>query len=215
MASWACLYYMPYANSLTSCSADILEGLHNGFRLGSCSINKRAEVAVAVQSKARGNTHMTRHVWQDNVSKQQTQVPDSLASSSIVTFEQFLEWASNTFPSALNFTLTILGHGGRVHQVSPDEDPGYGGVDADGLQWMDIADIGPALARFNARVTDRLRLVFLQNCCKSTIEVLSFLQANGLSLYVMASQTVLGAPNTYYAPLIQSLFTQPDCSGSV
>jgi hypothetical protein len=103
----------------------------------------------------------------------------------------------------------ILGHGGQPHQVCPDEDEGIAGEggwcrrDCDGLVWMPMAGLSSALAGHHALTGRRVRLVYFQNCAKA---VLSTLHASkDCAEHVLASQSILGAPNDYYSRLVEWL----------
>jgi hypothetical protein len=96
-----------------------------------------------------------------------------------------------------------MGHGGGAMEFCPEEVAGGGG----GLRWLDVAAAAAELARFNASVSGRLGFVFLQNCCKATLPALWPLRH--LHCLLIASPTIIAAPNTYYAALIHHVCTCP------
>lgn len=135
-------------------------------------------------------------------------VPDSQNSASVETFRNFLLSGKSGFR---NYLVVILGHGGRIHEICPDEYP----TNEHGQEalWMNTMEIAEALHIFNMSKCDgRLRLIFLQNCCKSSLSVIQNFSMLS-SVFVLASQTILSAPNHYYIPLLKSLFANPTPSG--
>jgi hypothetical protein len=127
-------------------------------------------------------------------------------ASSISSFRSFLSWASGFVAADAQVGLVVLGHGGGVMQICPEEVTMGSGA----LRWMDLDDASAALVEFNAGVGGRLAFVFLQNCCKATLPALwSF---RHLQCRIVASPTIIGAPNTYYSALIFHLFTCPSAS---
>ena len=95
----------------------------------------------------------------------------------------------------------ILGHGGSVLQICPDESPSdQEEKDADGLAWMSINDISSHVSLFSRQLRERqkfLRLLYLQSCCRASVNILeSFIvkesYASLSDVFVLAAQTILG-----------------------
>ena len=61
-------------------------------------------------------------------------------------------------------------------------------------RWMNIHDVANIISDF--RKDNQVDLIFLQNCCKGTLEA-NYTFRN-CTEYILSSQTVLGAPNYYY-----------------
>jgi hypothetical protein len=123
-----------------------------------------------------------------------------LDASCISSFESFLSWASEHAATAAHICVAIMGHGGGVMHICPEEVTA-GSVAA--LRWMDVGAAAAALTKFNDTVGGRIGLVFLQNCCKSTLHALW--PFRHLHCSVVASPAIIGAPNTH-------LFTCPTAS---
>ena len=74
---------------------------------------------------------------------------------------------------------------------------------------MTVEQVAQGIHDFGARVS----MLFFQNCFKASLT--SFLPFKDISyLYVLASQTILGAPNNYHCSFLISLFCRPSVSGA-
>jgi hypothetical protein len=100
-------------------------------------------------------------------------------------------------------SLQVMGHGGGAMQFCPEETVSGGTA----LRWMDVAEAAAELARFNSSLAGRLGLIFLQNCCKATLP--AFWPFRHLDCCLVASPTIIAAPNSYYASLIHHVSTCP------
>jgi hypothetical protein len=80
-------------------------------------------------------------------------------------------------------------------------------------QWLPAAEAGRIVADFNEKVEGRVKLLFLQQCGRATIQNLyNFLHA---AEHIMASPVIVGAPNTYYTKTLASLAHDPNTTGDV
>jgi len=196
---WVLLYWMPYDNNLWPFGSFIIQMLTSGAQ--------SEKILVVVESDLRGAEQLSRRV----ITKGQVvelQQLDTANSGSEDVFAEYLSWAQSQF-SAEKWAIVFLGHGGRLDEISPDE---HSGSDSgQRIQWMNIEKVANIIVDFNRKINDRMELVFLQNCCKGTIEThYTFRDA---AKYTLSSQTVLGAPNYYYEPLLQFLGGQPEING--
>jgi len=193
---WILLYWMPYDNDLSRFGQPILQMLIKGVQSDN--------VLVVVESDFWGASNLSRRViTKDNVDVQQLETANSASED---VFAEYLNWAKSQFV-ADNWAIIFLGHGGRLDQVSPDNNPGLGTR----TQWMNIQNIRDVVAQFNQDINDRVELFFFQNCNKGTIEAHYTLQ--DVAEYTLSSQKILGAPNHYYEPLLQFLGHSPKVNG--
>ena len=210
LLSWSILIYMPYANDLSSCAEPIIASISTGMQQGTSVENKLGKVSVYLQRKCRGQAAMRRDFWDSSFCAKQSYCnhisdwaePSSHNSSSVITFSNFLNWVGTTGLNSSNYLIIILGHGGSILEICPDEDFS---------SWLSLEDAAIALHSFNLLVKNNLRMLFLQNCCKSSLSAIHSLRSLS-AVHVLASPTILAAPNEYYCSLIQSLFVNPNCT---
>jgi hypothetical protein len=77
---------------------------------------------------------------------------------------------------------------------------------------MNIVELANVLSRLNREIDNHLELIFLQNCCKGTIE--AHYTFRNSAKFTLSSQTTLGAPNDYYEGLLGYLVDDPSISGA-
>jgi hypothetical protein len=195
---WVFLYWMPYDNNLSIFAKPILDQLTRGVNA--------PEVAVVVEADGIDSSHLTRFLIACDGTT--TTVLETTNSADIATFEEYLTWARTQF-HADHWVLVFLGHGGRLDQISPDDHPDPGS--AQNRQWLSIQDLSEAIQRFNSAIGSAIELLFLQNCCKGTLE--AHYMFHDVARYTMASQTVLGAPNYYYEQVLQFVAEHADVDG--
>ena len=83
----------------------------------------------------------------------------------------------------------------------------------DSGKWLRASEAAKVVAGFNQKTDRRVRLLFLQQCGRATIQNLyNFADA---AEYTMASPLVVGAPNTYYTKTIASAAQDPNITGEV
>jgi hypothetical protein len=162
---------------------------------------------------------MTRHSW-TSMGYSSCSVGEATSSSNHTSFASFLTWAftrsQEVCPLSANFCCIILGHGGGRFQICPDETPDPTEEvrsGSSGTAWMDAGHVGASLRRLNEQLLlqqKELKLLFLQNCCRASLSMLQSFSGQALRrMFVLASQTILGAPNNYYRALLVSLFSDP------
>jgi hypothetical protein len=140
--------------------------------------------------------------------KNEIQTLEDTNSGSEKVFAEYLNWAKSQF-QAKKWAIVVLGHGGRLDEISPDEHPIPDVSSA--TQWMNIQKLSNIVANFNNQVEKRVELFFFQNCNKGTIEANYTFKST--AKYTLSSQVLLGAPNYYYEPLFKFIGSNPDING--
>ena len=192
---WVVLYWMPYDNNLADFGEPIVEMLTRG--------THDSEIAVVVQSDYWGDPKMRRrHLVNGIINEIDVTGEDS---SDVTAFSAYLDWAEQTF-EAEHWAVIVVGHGGRINQVSPDDH----GVTRQTQTWMRVDQFAKAISSFNRSTHGRVELLFFQNCNKATLEVVY--EARHCARYTLASQLNLGAPNYYYQGFLNCL-KNPSISG--
>ncbi|NJK27848.1 MAG: clostripain family protease [Coleofasciculaceae cyanobacterium SM2_3_26] len=185
---WVVLYWMPYDNDLSRFGEPIADMLAKG--------TKHSDAVVALQSDYWGDTHMRRRVFA-NGATQEFEVT-AADSSDILNFAAYLDWARTTF-EAEHWAVIVVGHGGRINEISPDDD----GATRRSRQWMWVDWFADVVSQFNRAIGGRVELLFFQNCHKATLEVVY--EVRECARYTLASQLLLGAPNYYYEGFLRRL----------
>jgi hypothetical protein len=180
---WALLYWIPYDNDLSRFREPVLDMLQQGAG--------RSDARVAVQVDAPELGSMQRVVFAREGAR--TSRAPGADSSSAEELAQFLTWAAQAVP-AHNYAIFILGHGGDVDELSQDRTS---------QGWMRIDALAAALERFKTEIGEKPALVYLQCCNKGTIE--TYYALRDCAHVTLAAQSLLGAPNFYYEPLLRSL----------
>lgn len=197
---WLLFYWMPYDNDLWRYGPPIVQMLARGAQ--------GENTLVVVVSDLSGEDYLTRRIITKGEIAETHQLPTA-DSSSVQIYAEQLEWIRSRF-DANRWAAIFLGHSGRLDEVSPDEQPLEG--KRSWIQWMNIVQLADVLSGFNRSLDNRMELLFLQNCCKGTIEVhYSFRNS---AKFTLSSQTVLGAPNYYYERLLGSLVDNPYITGA-
>jgi hypothetical protein len=195
---WMFLYWMPYDNNLWIFGEPILKMLQNGVQSDN--------IAVAVQGKLSGESQLSRHlIFKNRLDTQKLAATDSASET---VFAEYLQWAKSQF-NVKKWAIVILGHGGKLDQISPDEHP-VPGTPSD-TKWMNIHQLSQVTEKFNRAVGGKVELFFFQNCNKGTLE--AYYTLRHAAKYTLASQMLLGAPNYYYEPLLQFLGNNPEIDG--
>jgi hypothetical protein len=185
---WVILYWMPYDNDLVRFGEPIVQMLTQG--------TQNSDVAVVVQSDYWGDKKMRRRQLIDgNISEINITGEDS---SDISIFHDYLNWANKTF-TAENWAIIVVGHGGKINEISPDDH----GVSSQVQTWMRIDQFANVVEQFNQKINSKVELLFFQNCNKATLEVIY--EARNCARYTLASQLTLGAPNYYYQGFLNAL----------
>jgi hypothetical protein len=121
------------------------------------------------------------------------------------TLEEQLKWTREHY-KAKHYAVVFLDHGNRLDEMSYDENPGEGAK-----EWLKLPQVAPILAQFRKDVSNRLELVFIQQCGKGALE--NFHAMRSTAPFVMASQTVVGAPNYYYTAALKAVCAKPEIDG--
>jgi Clostripain family len=185
---WVVLYWMPYDNDLSHFGEPIIQMLRNE--------SPSPHISVVVQSDYWGDRTMRRRQISDG---KIYEIPLTKEDSSDASnLSAYLNWAHQTF-DADHWAVIVVGHGGKINEISPDDH-----TQNDGQRtWMKVDQFAAAVSRFNQKTGDRVELLFLQNCTKSTLEVIY--ETRNCARYTLASQFILGAPNYYYSGFLQHL----------
>jgi len=186
---WVILYWMPYDNDLVRFGEEIIEMITRG--------NRSSEIAVVVQSDYWGDTHMRRRLIVEG-KIEEIGVILGEDSSDISAFSNYLDWANQNF-EAEHWAVIIVGHSGRMNEISPDDRGGTNQTPS----WMKVDSFANVLSQFNQTMNRRVELLFFQNCNKATLEVIY--EARNCAKYTLASQLLLGAPNYYYGGFLRRL----------
>ncbi len=188
---WLLIYYMSYDNNLEGCGPVILDGLQEGAKEG--------PLAVTVLADFRDRDGLRRIVLSPEGRQERKLETDNSASESVL--EEYVAWAAKSFP-AKRYAVVFLDHGGELDEMSGE------GISK---KWLSARKVGPLLRKFREDVGGKVELVFLQQCGRGSIDNLYNFRGAGAA--VMASQTSVGAPNTYYAPTLRWLAKHPASGG--
>lgn len=192
---WVILYWMPYDNDLVLYGELIVEMLTRG--------TYNSDTAVIIQSDYWGDSKMRRRQLINGTISEFDVVGED--SSNASAFAAYLDWANQSF-EANNWAVIVVGHGGKISEVSPDNHSTIHRT----RTWMKIDQFASAVSNFNQAVGRRVKLLFFQNCNKATLEVLY--ESRNCAQYTLASQLTLGAPNYYYEGFLKRL-QEPSVSG--
>ena len=206
---WVFVYYMSYDNDLSSYGEVILRDLRNGLSNSKIAVVVQADFIDSKGMKriglyhANGKTHRKETILRSEDSADEAEL------------RKYLKWVRKKW-IAKNYCIIFLNHGGRLNHMCKDNKPfrnrkknrqfGSG-------KWLRGSDVGEIVAGFNQETDCKVRLVFLQQCGRASIQDLyNFADA---AEYVMASPLVVGAPNTYYTKTIASVAQDPNITGEV
>lgn len=196
---WTFVYYMSYDNNLEGCGRPILDMLGKGVTA--------PNVVVTCQADFTDEEGMRRYVLTKDGERVE-QVPGE-GSAEEETLREYLDWARRTHP-AKKVALVFLDHGGRLGQMSNDDNPGREG----GQEWLEVEETSRVVADFRAAVKregGEVELLFLQQCGKGTLE--NYYAFRDSARVVMGSQTVVGAPNYYYTETLRWAAANPGGDG--
>lgn len=196
---WVVLYWMPYDNDLSRFGEFIIEMLTHG--------TQNSEVAVIVQSDYWGDPRMRRRRLTDGKMYEADITGED--SSDVAAFSAYLDWAGQTF-EAEHWAVVVMGHGGRINEVSPDDHKLTNKLSDRPRTWMGVDQFAEAVSRFNRAINEQVELLFFQNCNKATVEVVY--EVRNCARYTLASQLTLGAPNDYYEGFLNTL-KEPSIDG--
>jgi hypothetical protein len=188
------VYYLPYDNDLDRHADGVLDALERGLPAGD-------EVAVVALLDRAGDGGLERHTI-TRAGREVERLGGDRSSDPRMLVE-LLEHARRALP-ARRYAVVLAGHGGAEGRWAYDAtDP----VE----RWMSLADAAAAVRAFRARPEVVVDLLFMQQCGRAAMPTLSAFA--GTADVVMASQTVVGAPNRYYGGMLAHLAVEPDADG--
>jgi hypothetical protein len=204
---WVFIYYMSYDNDLNPFGRTILNDLRKGI------INSK--IAVAVQTDFIDSKGMKRIglYYSNGKSQRQEIILKSEDSADPAELRKYLKWVHKNF-KANNYCIIFLNHGGTLNNMCLDQKPFKNQNEnkqfASG-KWLNANEVGKILREFNQKTDGKVRLLFLQQCARATIQNLyNFADA---APYIMASPLRVDAPNTYYTKTLTSVANNPNITG--
>jgi hypothetical protein len=206
---WVFVYYMSYDNDLSSYGEVILRDLRNGL--------SNSKIAVVVQADFIDSKGMKRIglYYADGKAHRKETILKSEDSADEAELRKYLEWVRRKW-IAKKYCIIFLDHGGALNHMCKDNKPfrnhnrnqQYGSG-----KWLRASEAAKIVASFNRKTDRKVRLLFLQQCGRATIQNLyNFADA---AEYIMASPLVVGAPNTYYTKTIASVSQYPNVTGEI
>jgi hypothetical protein len=193
VVEWTLAFYLPYDNDLAPLAAEIEAQVRAGLT------GERAAATLLVDGP--GEADMRRVSVGPGGAAVERLAGDDATDPAV--FESFLRWTAATRP-ARHYALFLLGHGGRAGEIGVDRHRGPGRA----AGWADAEAFGAALRRLAADLAPaRLEVLVLQQCGRGSVEALWPFRAT--APLVLASETFVGAPNTYYRPLGEAVSTRP------
>ncbi len=187
---------MSYDNDLAHHAETILDDLHRA------SID--TEIAVSILLDTRDARGLRRVTLTSDGRRDERLASEDSASTDVL--DTHLDWVRANL-SARHTMVAFLDHGGGMDEMCWDWDPGDGG----GPRWMSARAIAPVLEQFRTESAGEVDLLFLQQCGRASAGNLhTFRDA---APWILASQGVIGAPNTYYANTLAWLDAHPDAGG--
>jgi hypothetical protein len=197
---WTFVYYMSYDNNLEGCGRPILDMLGKGVTT--------PNLVVTCQADFTADDGQHRYTFTSEQGERVEPVAGE-GSAEEETLRDYLEWARVTYP-AKRMALVFLDHGGRLGQMSNDDNPGREG----GQNWLEVHETSRVVAAWREAVKkdgNEVELMFLQQCGKGTLE--NYYGFRDAARVIMGSQTVVGAPNYYYTKALQWAAANPAGTG--
>jgi hypothetical protein len=200
---------MSYDNDLSPYGKVILNDLSKGL--------SNSKVAVVVQADFVDSSGMKRislyHA--DGKTHRKDVAVKSEDSADETELKKYLKWVRKKWV-AENYCIVFLDHGGKLNQMCKDNKPFKDHIKnrqfASG-KWLDASKAAKVVVSFNQAVDCKVRLLFLQQCGRATIQNLyNFADAGE---YIMASPLIVGAPNTYYTKTIDSISHDSNITGEI
>jgi hypothetical protein len=206
---WVFVYYMSLDNNLSIWGQRVLKDLERGI------VNSK--VAVVVQADF-GDTGGMRRVTMRRVEgevQREEIVLDSEDSADESELRKYFEWVEKEWDGE-NYAVIFPNHGGRLNEMCSDEKP-FKNQDENKQfvsgKWLRSSEVGKIAVEFNEKTGGKVRLLFLQQCGRGSVENLcNFVDSAD---YILASPTSVGAPNTYYTAMVTSAALNGDIGGDV
>lgn len=201
---WLFVFIVPNDNDLDRNTGHIIEQIRGSLR--------GDEVAATMLVDRRDSLGLEQIAATS--SSLESERLDTEDSTDVETLQRFLTWSSERFP-ADRTALCLLGHGGRIDEVLFDLAPEAarsGGERSAAPSWASQRDVARAIRRWKRSLRQqRLDLLFLHQCGRGTLEGLYHLRDT--SDVIVLSETFVGAPNTYYGPLLELAAANPELDG--
>ena len=206
---WVFVYYMSYDNDLSSFGEVILGDLENGL--------SNSKIAVVVQADfidSKGVKRIGLYYAGGKARRKET-ILKSEDSADEAELMKYLEWVRKKWV-AKNYCIIFLDHGGKLNDMCKDNKPFRNqkkNRQFTSGKWLRASGAGEIVASFNQETGCKVRLLFLQQCGRATIQNLyNFTDA---AEYIMASPLIVGAPNTYYTKTIAAASRDPNITGEI
>jgi len=204
---WVFVYYMSLDNNLTIWGEEVLEGLEEGI------VNSK--VAVVVQADF-GDMRGIRRISMRRVGgevRRDEVILDSEDSANEVELGKYLDWVAKEWEGE-NYAVIFPDHGGRLDQMCSDDRP-FKSRDENrryfSSKWLRSSEVGKITANFNEQTGGKVRLLFLQQCGRGSVQNLfNFVDS---AEYILSSPVRVGAPNTYYTAMVASAAENSDIGG--
>ena len=193
---WVLAYYMSYDNDLDACGPVILDALEH-------AVQGTSVAATVLVDDAPGD-RLKSYAFSSGRRQKRELPTDNSASSRVL--ESYLLDVVDRFPAA-RYAVVFLDHGGRVNEMCLDERPRAGRPPA----WLSARQAGNVLRRIRSRMEGRFELLFLQQCARASVN--NLYNMRDVAAWILGSQLRVGAPNSYYVPVIQWLDDHPESSG--
>ncbi|MBN1805808.1 MAG: hypothetical protein JW837_11190 [Sedimentisphaerales bacterium] len=204
---WVFVYYMSYDNDLNPYGKVILDDLAKGV------VNSK--VAVVVQGDFTDSRGMRRTALYNANGKprRKENVLKSEDSADENELRKYLEWVRKKW-KAENYCIVFLNHGGTLNHMCLDNKPFEKYIEnqrfASG-KWLSASKAGEIVADFNRKIDGKVRLLFLQQCGRASIQNLyNFTDA---AEYILASPLKVDAPNTYYIKTLELIARDRNVTG--
>lgn len=184
------IYYMPYDNDLSIYGEHIIQLLKDG---------TSENIGVVIQSDYSDTTGLKRYSIQ-NGEIEVFDIPTE--STDLQVYKDYFLWINENF-EIKNYCIIFLNHGGNLIEFGLDTYPER--------NYSNINDLTKSVEYFNLIQNNKAKLLFLQQCARGSIE--SIFEFENCADYTLFSQTILGAPNSYYKETLIELKIDPSISG--
>ncbi len=204
---WLFIYYMSYDNNLDKYSDKILNDLARGI-----TNNKIAVVTQADFIDDHGMKRIELYKTLLGTKRKETTFK-SEDSADPNELKKYLDWVRESW-KAENYCVVFLNHGGLLNNMCLDERPFHDRKENAKFpsgKWLPASEVGKILAEFNRNIEGKVRLLFLQQCARASIQ--NLYNFTGTSEYIMASPVEVGAPNTYYTQTLKVVAKDPNITG--
>ena len=209
VSAWAFHVVVSYDNDLDPHTQAIVDGWTRGAASG-------PPVTLLVDRVA--NDGLRRVLLRGNERIEETIPTEDCTDPSVI--EAFLQWSREVAP-ARRVAVFFLNHGGkldemclddRVRFISSERSAGSPSAAVTPMRgWLSAAAVGDVLRRYASSLEasdSDFELLFLEQCARSTFENLYCFRDTARR--VLASQDIVGAPNTYYEPLVSLAGRSPE-----